>query len=678
MIRSGSSTAVRTYRADIDGLRAVAILSVVFYHGGISWLPGGFTGVDVFFVISGYLIGGHIYAELRVGTFSFLRFYQRRAKRILPALFGVMTFTLLAALVLLSPEETKQLARDGFAATLSVSNILFWGTANYFAGKSELNPLLMTWSLGVEEQFYAVIPLVMVLVARVRRRWILPAAVVVCILSFAFAAILATRYPMMVFYLLPARAWELGAGVALAVVELDRKAKPLSGVLAAITGLAGLALVIAPIFLLTARTAFPVPPALASVLGTALLIGAPSNWINKRLLSLRPLTFIGRISYSWYLWHWPLLAFMHIVCGVHLPRAASTAAIAISFAAAVLSWRLIEAPFRGSQLAPVPLLARYGIVSTVLLGVCGFVWLSRGIPQRFPVLASMEATNRALKADPCLAGSSSDAPNLEADCYEVSRTGQTVALWGDSHSAALAPGLRTAASAQGYGFVQMGKASCPPLIGATHFIPRIPLLAARCERFNRNVLELLRADRRIRIVVLTAAWSAPLDRSWEDGWLTADLAHPEVPSTDVNRGLFVSSLTAAIRGLQAAGKEVIVIEDVPGFEVDPLWRVRSARIPARRRLTAWLEIADSVDTGFTSPDANANIALADSLLRRGVADLHGVELVDLQPALCNTETECAYRVENNLLYDDSSHLSTFGAGYALREFGFQAAETRLP
>jgi hypothetical protein len=413
-------------------------------------------------------------------------------------------------------------------------------------------------------------------------------------------------------------------------------------------------------------------------LGTALLIGVPSSWINRRLLSLPPLRFIGRISYSWYLWHWPLLAFMHIVCGVHLPAAAPAVAIAASFAGAVLSYFLIEQPFRGSRRAPVPLLVRYGLVSAGFLLAYGLVWLSRGVPQRFPALATMEAAGVALKLDPCLAGSASDEPNLQPACYGASPNGQSIALWGDSHSAALAPGLRSVAATQGFGFVQLGKASCPPLIGATHFIPRIPLLAAGCERFNRKVLDLLQADQHIRVVVLTAVWSAPLDRTWEDGWLTADLtraadlAHAaEIPSPDANRRLFVSSLTAAIRALEAAGKQVIVIEDVPSFEIDPLWKVRSARVPARRAIATWLGIQDATDPGFASPDPNPNIALSNSLLQRAIADLPGVELVDLNSALCNTSTECVYRSGDNLLYGDAGHLSTFGALYALRSFRFQ-------
>jgi hypothetical protein len=291
------------------------------------------------------------------------------------------------------------------------------------------------------------------------------------------------------------------------------------------------------------------------------------------------------------------------------------------------------------------------------------------VPQRFPALAAMEAGTRALKSDPCLAGSTSDEPNLQAACNSPIAGGEMVALWGDSHSAALAPGLRSLAAAQGYGFVQLGKASCPPLIGATHFIPRVPTLAAGCARFNRSALDLILADRRVRVVALAAVWSAPLERSWEDGWLSVDVAHAaEIPAEDANRMLFVDSFAVVLRALQAGGKHVIVIEDVPSFEVDPLWRLRSARIPARRRLTAWMGIEDAEDRGFAAPDANPNIAFSNLLLRQSVAGVPGVELVNLDSKLCGAPNECFYRAGDELLYNDSSHLSTYGAIHALRSF----------
>ena len=203
-----------SYRPDIDGLRALAILSVVLYHGGLIRISGGFTGVDIFFVISGYLIGGQICAQIRAGTFSFTGFYRRRAKRILPAFFAVLVFVLTAGLVLLSPNDLTRLARSACAAAVSVSNILFWHSASYFDTRSDLNPLLMTWSLGVEEQFYAVIPLLLVLVFRIRRNRIVSAVLIVSALSFLFSWIALAGHPALVFYMLPARAWELGIGVA--------------------------------------------------------------------------------------------------------------------------------------------------------------------------------------------------------------------------------------------------------------------------------------------------------------------------------------------------------------------------------------------------------------------------------------------------------------------------------
>jgi peptidoglycan/LPS O-acetylase OafA/YrhL len=711
-----SGEAERAYRPDIDGLRALAILSVVLYHAGVPGVTGGFTGVDIFFVISGYLIGGHIYAELRAGCFSYLSFYRRRAKRILPAYFAVLAFILLAALLLLSPLEAAQTARSAFAATLSASNILFWATANYFAAKTELNPVLMTWSLGVEEQFYAVIPLLMVLLARIRRNWLLPAVAVTCALSFLFAWSLLGRYPMMVFYTLPARAWELGAGVALAAAELNRKGRPLpvpkpshpsrdctkrrsfDSVAVAtslrmtakmgrpshstnrerasveLVSLAGLASLLAPVFLLTAATPFPGPAALPSVLGAAMLIAVPASWINRRLLSLPPLVFIGKVSYSWYLWHWPLLALVRILYDGTPTVEASLLTVAVALAVAALSYYLIEQPFRRSTRPPIPLLLRYATVSLVLLAACGVIWLSHGLPRRFPGLARMEAAGESLKIDPCLAGETGQ-PNLTPACYDVSAARPLIALWGDSHAAALAPALRSAANARGYGFVELGKNSCTPLTGATHYIPRLPRLAAECLRFNRTTLGLILGDRRIRVVILAAAWAAPLHRSWMDGWLSADLARePRVPSLETSRRLYIESLSATIRAFEDAGKQVIVLEDTPNFDFDPLLKVRAARIPARRTLARWLGIQGDPDPGFAPPAGDASIAASVSVLEETAAHLPGVALLDPKPALCPSSTQCAYRDGESLLFIDSSHLSPDGARRALRDLRLPAPD----
>jgi peptidoglycan/LPS O-acetylase OafA/YrhL len=681
---TNSSTPGRGYRADIDGLRALAILSVVLYHADLRWLPGGFTGVDIFFAISGYLIGGHIFSEVRAGSFSYLRFYQRRARRILPAFYVVLLITIAAALLLLSPLEARQFGRSAFAATLSVSNILFWHGAKYFDTKSEFIPLLMTWSLGIEEQFYAIVPLLMVLLARMRRNLILPAIFAVCALSFLLA-----QHELMsqseaafqaAFYLLPARAWELGVGLALAVAELRINQKALPVFICQSLGPIGLLSILSSVVLLTAHSPFPGVAALPSVLGTAILIAVPGSFINRRLLSLPPLVFVGRVSYSWYLWHWPLLAFVNIVNGGNLPPTVPLFTVAAAFPLAVISYFFIEQPFRRSARPPIPLLVRYAVLSIAMLAVCACIWLSHGLPQRYPVLAQMESANPPLASDPCLVEDDEDRPNLSPPCYATANLGPSIALWGDSHAAALAPGLRALAIAEGYGLIQFTKTSCLPFAGVMRYIPRIPVQATRCLNFNREVFNLIQSDRRIRIVVLTGAWSGCLEQTWESGWLIGDASVPsrnQIPSLPALQALFIQSLSEQVQTLRAAGKYVIVLEDVPNFDFDPLSRVRAAHIPARGALAMALgigsEMSSSLGPGFAPDNGDASAdAITSASLHLAVPTQDGAELVDLKPSFCLDPSHCAYRDGDRLLYFDSGHLTAYGAHFALRNFRLPA------
>ena len=670
------STAVsgpaRAYRPDIDGLRAIAILAVVLNHAGIPLLGGGFTGVDIFFVISGYLIGGQIHAELRAGSFIFAGFYRRRAKRILPAFFAVLLFVLAAGLILLSPSDLARLSRSACAAAVSTSNILFWHSANYFDTRSDLNPMLMTWSLGIEEQFYAVIPLLLVLLVRIRRSASLPVILGLSALSFLFSWIALGLYPSLVFYMLPARAWELGAGVALAIAEQDRSRDLLSAPAQEVLSLLAFVLIVAPLLVLNSTSSFPGPAALPSVLGTALLIAAPASLINRRILSQPPLVFIGRVSYSWYLWHWPLLSFLHIVYGGATPVAITLAALAASFALAILSYFFIEQPFRRSRsAAPLPL--RYAAATAILVAISATLWLTHGLPSRFPAFAQIESSNIPISSDPCLADIGDEALNFSSACVQNSAPPQgsqpALAVWGDSHAAALAPALRALAHQQGYAFAELAKASCPPILGASHFIPRHPRLAAECFAFNARVLDLITRDPRIRVIVLSASWSGYLHRSWQDGWLVTGPAHTnEMPPEDSIRDALAHLLPATIRTLHAAGKQVIVFDDVPAFDFEPQWRIYTARIPARRAIASWLRVANASDPGFAPPADSAVASAATALLQQALAGAPDATLVDLRPSLCEDPSRCMYRDRDTPLYLDNNHLSPAGAGYALRSF----------
>lgn len=656
----------RSYRPDIDGIRAIAILSVVLYHAGVPMLSGGFTGVDIFFVISGYLIGGHILSELCSGAFSFLRFYKRRAKRILPAFYVVIAFAILTAIILLSPFEANEFAKEGVTSIVSASNIYFARSSNYFQTKSELYPLLMTWSLGVEEQFYAVIPLLMALLARMRRGLILPAILVVCALSFVIATRELNSHPDMAFYSLPARAWELGVGVALAVAELSWKRKLLSARWTQAASLMGFALMLVPMHLLTSGTPFPGVAALPSVLGTALVIAAPVSWINRRLLSLSPLVFVGKISYSWYLWHWPLLAFMRIASGGTLRPYAVAVAIAVSLGMAFLSYHFIEQPFRRSSRAPTSLLIRYAAVSLGFVVVCAVLLMSHGLPKRYPALIQ----EGEMESHSCLASYGSERPDLSSHCYAASDPRPSVVLWGDSHSAALAPAVRQAANTEGYNFIQMTKASCLPLTGVAKSVPQHPLAASECVHFNNTVLNLIVADSRIRIVIMAGRWADPFRDGGNIYPLYSLISHtPELHFPESVRSEFAQSLSASIRVLQNASKRVIVFDDVPFFDFDPWSRFQTAHIPARLAVAIWLG-ADTDNPGLAPASSVSAANMSADVLSQTLEGISGVELVDLKSKFCNNKNLCAYMDGDRMLYLDEQHLTAEGARYALRNFRF--------
>jgi peptidoglycan/LPS O-acetylase OafA/YrhL len=659
----------RTYRPDIDGIRALAILSVILYHAGVPGIRGGFTGVDIFFVISGYLIGGHIYAELMAGNFSFLQFYRRRAKRILPAFYTVLAFVILASLFLLSPFEASKFGDSGIAATLSISNIYFYHSAgNYFAINSELHPLLMTWSLGVEEQFYAVIPILMVLLARFRRSVFLPVILAAGVLSFLLAWFEIGRNPNAAFFLLPARAWELGMGVALAVAELNRKRSLTPAPLAQIVSWTGLALMLAPMALLTTSSPFPGPAALSSVLGAALVIAAPSGWCNRKIFSLAPLVYIGRISYSWYLWHWPILSLSRILSGGKLPPAVIALAVAASFAAAVASYYLIEQPLRKSNLKAVPLLIRYAIVSLVALAACTAIYKSHGLPQRYPQVAQQENAIPGLWENlPC--STDSDTPNLSPQCYDPFTNRPSIALWGDSHAAALSSELGAMANSDGYNFVQLVKPACFPLSGAALFSPMNRSAAARCLRFNQHVLQLISADRNIKIVIIAGYWNSIVNLTSQVEWVREDTPNQSITTgPDQTQKIFMDALAASIRSLQASGKQVIVMDDSPNFDFNPFLRYSSIQIPLRRAIATRLGILNPGDSGFGSQKSLSSAAKATSLLQEIIASVPGASLFDLRRELCGESGQCIYRMEDQLFFRDSNHLTPNGTRYALRDF----------
>jgi len=383
----------QAYRPDIDGLRAIAVLSVLIHHLNESLLPGGFVGVDIFFVISGFLITAQVHAEAREGTFSIRQFYKRRINRIVPALFTVVAACLAAGAFLLSPADLLLLARSAVYASIGLSNVFFWREyGNYFAGNAREAPLLHTWSLGIEEQFYVIWPLLVLLLARTRPRLTVILVAALTVASIALSEVAAGLFASASYYLLPTRFFELMIGglLALSIAAIRPRSQPQ----ARLGLIAGFLLVGGSLLLLSRSSVFPGVNAMWPCLGTALLIWAGSGQgLPTRLLTNRPLVFLGLISYSLYLWHWPVIAFLTYL-DHPIGLAAGIAAAAASILLAWLSWKYIEVPMRrsGVQLQfPRVFTLRFLFPVVALLSVLAATNYGRGFPQRFdPRVAELE------------------------------------------------------------------------------------------------------------------------------------------------------------------------------------------------------------------------------------------------------------------------------------------------
>lgn len=652
------------YRPDIDGLRAVAIVAVVAFHARLPFFGGGYVGVDVFLVISGYLIGALVYRDICDSRFSFLNFYERRAKRILPALLTVLVVCNLIAFALLSPLELRDYCAQAFSAVTSSSNIYFWLKSNYFNPVAEFKPLLMTWSLGIEEQFYLLFPLTLVLLFRFAKRRIPQIVAAGCLASFLLCVLCLRVYPSAAFYLLPMRAWELGLGVLIAVYEVQRVEPLRLGNKAAIVlaGL-GLALILGSVVIYTQDTPFPGLAALLPTGGTVCLILSRDSFVNRRLLSSRPMVFLGLVSYSWYLWHWPLMSFARIVSDGFLPVSRAALIGVSSLALAVVSYNFVEQPFRRSPVRGGLLLPKYGLALVVLAALSFLGYARGGWPGRIPQLVKVEASVSSVETNPCLAGFDESAPRLMPPCV-IESSGPKLALLGDSHAASLAPALEQVASEHGYGFELLAKASCRPLAGVTLHWALHPTFERTCSDFNRAALQRVANDDRTQIVVLAGYWSAPLAEDSKEAYADVSQKDELLSPAESGRNL-EAGLLKTILLLRSAGKRVVVASDVPRLDLDPVDSVRNSVIRTRGELANVLSShvlsLDSVPQQNLIKPADA---LADSEIRHAARQA-GATILDLSRNLCPSG-QCRFWNDGILFYSDSQHLTAAGAEYALR------------
>ena len=545
------------YRSDIDGLRAIAVLSVIAFHIAPTRFKGGFVGVDIFFVISGFLISSIIYKELESGGFSIVEFYVRRIRRIYPALFLVLAFVCAAGWMLLLPSDFVVLGKQILGGSTFSANFVLWWQSGYFSPEAALKPLLHLWSLGVEEQYYLIFPLICMAFYRSQSSWALPTAfLAIAAVSMFLNVAFVSEYTAATYFLPFSRLWELfvGAGVSL-FLQRNPQAPGKDGRLQKWRhgiGLLGLALLVASVFGIDQFDAFPGWWALLPAIGTVLVIVAgQTSLVNRYILSSKPAVFVGLISYPLYLWHWPILCFMRVLnadWGAKISHLQKGAMIILAFLLAYLTYRFIELPIRRVKEREQRRKGALGLLGCVsLTGAFGFVVIMMGgFPARLPsAVVALDHDyghdgSNSWREGTCFLRPDQFAVSFSNSCVDTDerRAAQPLVLvWGDSHAADLISGFRALQDQSGVRLAQYTASMCAPIIGLK--LRERPA----CLSINNAILDHVRSLKPA-IVVLSAYW---------------DYLDP-----DHDRATRAEKLLQTVELLKAAGvQKVVVLGSVP-------------------------------------------------------------------------------------------------------------------
>ena len=627
------------YRPDVDGFRAVAVVLVLLFHAGLGF-TGGYIGVDVFFVVSGYLITGLILKEQQTQTFQLRNFWVRRIRRIIPASTVVVLAVLIAAMFILLPRDYMDLAESTISQQLMLSNVYFWRFQGYFTGTAELKPLLHTWSLAVEEQFYLGFPFLLVFLHRFARKWMGTVLAGIFALSFFISVLGVELQPGAAFYLLPFRAWELLLGGLIWFVPAPTRLKDWQ--LSAMSWLSLIGVLVVGWFY-TDLTPFPGFAAMAPCAATALLIYANSSKLlgAGRLLATKPIVFVGLISYSLYLWHWPILAFLRYRLGEELEVWVAVSALVASFGLAYLSWRFVETPFRTRSIfKDKKKLVAAACTSTVVLIVASILLIQfDGLMIRYDKKARQILTTMEEKEFRHIVPID-DVKGDELPVFGNRDTTPEILVWGDSHAMALMPAISRAAQAHGLGGVQATYGGTLPLLD----FPNTRSWAAP-KGYAESVIDLVvRND--IKFVILAGYW----ERDTEDD-------------------LFAPSLRKTVDRLLSEGCSVIIVKDVPDQRIDP-----------RMEITKGLQ--NNLDLSLLGIHLDVHrIQQAEANKVLMGMEGPGVRVVDPAPYLADADGICHIIFNGDCMYWDNHHITVSGAmrliplfENALRELGSKELE----
>jgi peptidoglycan/LPS O-acetylase OafA/YrhL len=637
MVHQTTNQHQSAYRADIDGLRAVAVLAVILFHINKDLLPGGFIGVDVFFVISGYLISQIIIRDINANKFSIAEFYRRRIKRIFPPLTVVLVATIVLSQLILLPEDALPVAKSGLWSTFSMANVYFWlfQDTSYFATASNQLPLLHLWSLGIEEQFYIIWPFALLFFLRSKHKaHFFVVFGLIGILSYALGEFLFSHDPSFTYYMLPTRAGELLLGGIVAQFIIKKGNLEIPKVVVSVVSFLGLLMIIGSLFLLSENSVFPGVRALLPTLGAAALIisGHYGNAAPNRLLKLKLMSWIGLISYSAYLWHWPILAFYHYG-NFKITLLSGTIIFFITIFIAWLSYAYIETPARHSKKTIKDIVIHYFLVPSVVvilvsavsisLGGYGLRWFSE--EYRTKQTAIQDQTRPAYDYDyVCQYGLAAKIETNNPNCVigNNKNISPKVILWGDSNAAHYIGILGTFANEAGFQFRNLEVGACPPInTDVTPFAaPR------RVQECNNSQELIFKTLNEYQVIIISASWP---------GYF--------------HQNEFMDAVFETVQSLADDGKLIILLGKAPVHQdYDRLCQEKTISFPG--------VLCEYPDEPLSRVILNTN-----KKLQEFASQHQNVEYYDFNEFLC-PNGHCSVYDENGYpLYYDDQHLSLDGS-----------------
>lgn len=634
------------YRREIDGLRALAVLPVILFHAGFEAFSGGFVGVDIFFVISGYLITTIILSELEQGKFSIVNFYERRARRILPALFFVMFVCIPFAWFWLLPNDMKDFSQSLVAVTVFASNILFWRESGYFHPSAELKPLLHTWTLAVEEQYYIFFPLFLMFCWKLGKRWILILLGLVFVGSLATAQWGINAYPAAAFYLLPTRGWELLIGAFAAFYLSKSKRKSFGNGVSEVAGWLGITLIFYAIFAYSKTTPFPGLYALVPTLGTALIIlFATQKTTVGRFIGNKAFVSVGLVSYSAYLWHQPLFAFAKHRSLLEPSELVFFLLSLLSLVLAYFSWRFVETPFRNKQIfnrRSIFIFSAVGSIFFFSFGLIGNFTDGKFLTRLHTFYANLDdrvAVNHGLSSE--CEGNFNNSPS----CFTSSNP--AVLLWGDSYAMHLVQGLIS--SNPNIRLAQKTVSVCGPLLEiAPNNATYIRSWSEKCLSVNDKVFDYLKNTPSIKYVIL----SSPFGQYVNEGANVLTRDGTVVPGSEIA----LESMIETLRKIKALGKIPVVFSPTPQNGENFGNCLKKAAFLGENNSICNFPIAESFEN-------QANVWHFLKALEKHVP------VVWLSDFICKEDT-CSTSFDNVFIYRDHGHLSHEGSAYLGKKMDF--------